>query len=191
MRGRFSSKENSIILGGLFDFAEKLGGDPKLKRWATGTEFIRLKGQESHAYAWIISPRPFSSKVFFPDTMFTQDDIGAQGTVIHELAHLADLLASFPPTSPLNTHVPKDGLKGVFASKSASELFPDQEQPLTTYSRTSHREYWAEALAIWVYGQAYDNSKKALTPKQDEFIRHFFGGSNGSTEKRSVKLAKN
>ena len=135
MVGEFSSKESTIILGGLFDFADKLGGAQNLKRWAEGTLFIRLKGQEANAYAWIISPLPFVSRVFFPDTMFTQDDIGAKGTVVHELAHRADMLASFPPTSPLNTHVPKDGLRGIFASKSASELLPDQDRSLTAYSK--------------------------------------------------------
>jgi len=110
--------------------------------------------------------------------MFTQDDIGTKGTVIHELAHLADILASFPPTSPLNTHIPKDGLNGSLASKSASELFPDQEQTLTNYSKKNSQEYWAEAIAIWVYGQEYDNSRNPLTVQQDNFIYDLFGGTH-------------
>jgi len=175
MIGKFSNRESSIILGGLFNFAEKLGGAQKLEHWAEGTQFIRQNGQKADVYARIISPIPFASRVYFPDTMFTQDEIGAQGTVIHELAHLADLLTSFPPTNSLNSGVPETGWKGFFISKSASDLFPDQERPLTTYARTSRREYWAEALAVWVYGQEYDYSKNVLTVSQDEFIRNFFG----------------
>ena len=175
MVGEFSNEESSIILGGLFDFAQKLGGNQKLGSWTEGTQFIRQEVQKADVYARIISPLPFASRVYFPDTMFTQDEIGAQGTVIHELAHRADLLASFPPTSPLNSGVPETGWKRFFISKSASDLFPDQDRPLTTYARTSRREYWAEALAVWVYGQEYDDSKNVLTVSQDEFIRNFFG----------------
>ncbi len=114
------------------------------------------------------------SKIEFYDSLFGKGDIFVRGIVVHELAHVIDNnnCASFFT---------------LFCRGGASRNIPGWNEPLnprhkrtaethylTEYASTNRREYWAEAVAIWVYGSAYkkDRTPKSgtLSPLQTDYI---------------------
>lgn len=93
------------------------------------------------------------TQIEFYDTLFESKNYAyVGGVVVHEVAHVINSQHCVPIVGSLCTK--------------ASLFFPGwdttKDEPavdLTVYARTNQSEYWAEALAVSVYGSAYQRAK--------------------------------
>ena len=113
-------------------------------------------GQPTNLCTTISATAPACAKgtqIEFYDVLFeSKNDAYVGGVVVHELAHVINSQHCVPIIGSLCTQ--------------ASLFFPgwdkEKDEPavdLTVYARTNQSEYWAEALAVSVYGSGYQRAK--------------------------------
>lgn len=104
----------------------------------------------------------------FTDGLFLGSDDFVRGATVHELAHLIDYFGGVGGMEKAvsasgglwqrNTMVPKNAYVSEYGVKNALGL-----------------EYWAEAVADWLYGSRYQGpyspgAREALTPNRRDWI---------------------
>jgi len=107
---------------------------------------------------------PDANLVVFADSLFTGAAEYVRGTAVHELAHVIDYFNPFEGGIYIHQVVPT----GTHISDYAVQ-------------NNLHLEYWAEATAIWVYGERYTQhirggNANALTTNQSNWIERVLTG---------------
>ena len=116
-------------------------------------------------------PPPFSDG----RTIYWDDAVIDRYTTVHELAHIidwnngfrwdhdGDRVADGPPMPLSNALPPTDPNR------------PHTDYALENIPRTRWED-WAEAVTVWEYGNEYWRYERDLTPDQQAFLNHVFGG---------------
>lgn len=116
----------------------------------------------------------FGVLIQFYDALFSHDADYVRGTAVHELAHVIDFWG----------RITVSGASGRTNTLPPSFLFP-QGPHITDYAMTGRLEYWAEAVADWVYGERYKGPysqprdaviRRAVSVDQAEWIERFLKG---------------
>lgn len=184
------SRDELYLVGrAVADFANKIGSHEQLKH-LVGFAMVERKstagtfdgcGTGSNVAA---CANGLSRTIYFYDGMFSSTDLFAKGTVVHELAHMIDFT-----NMGFYGHVP-DGLafsmSYAFPGNKPSGLanldeadwaaFPGNR--ITEYGNESSKaEYFAEAVALWVYpGYKIDDKQRGvLLTGQIAYLEKVFG----------------
>ncbi len=161
--------EMSLVAQGVVALANKIGSFAQLSRLLpSATNFMRAH----HALFYYADPTrdppahtiPGGNFVVFADSLFTQADYFIRGTAVHEVAHLIDYFNPLPngiyihQVAPRGTHISDYAVQD-----------------------NLHLEYWAEMVAVWVYGKSYTDTalggnSTALTVDQRNWVAHVLSG---------------
>lgn len=166
--GAWKLNELSYIGQALIDFAEKIGGSERVKYWVGGTNFSRQSVSTWKECTGQIAACTKNKDIEVYDLMFTCPTCTPnyiRGSTIHELGHVIDGITGWFASTTGGARVyitPSTGLYG---------YDPNNSHTITDYSNTNAEEYWAEAMALWVYPNYQRNhGHRALLPRQSAFI---------------------
>lgn len=160
--------ELALVGQAVVDFAREIGRIPGmgvsagLERLQTLTGSVELHRQSSgpiHCAA--MAACTFGNIVQFYDSLFTSSDSYIRGTAVHELGHAIN-----------NANCNPNG--NMFCGGVGFGI-PDQTHYITKYGDTNGFEYWAEVVAVWVYGNyKNDSTYQAITNLQASYVEGVF-----------------
>jgi hypothetical protein len=153
--GNWAFEELSLVGQAVVDFARKIGGlfgagvSGGLGRLKSLTGSIQLDRRSGGFLNCVTAPAcTYGTRVEFYDALFvSSDQFYIRGSTVHELAHVLNNTNCNP-----NSRIFCGGVGfGI----------PDRGRWITEYSQTNGLEYWAEAVADWVYGRTHYFSTEA------------------------------
>jgi len=173
--GAWNFGELSLVGQGVVDLMNKIGSASRLDELLgpipTGIE-RRTAGSGNCADKVACT---FGILIQFYDALFGGSDDFIRGTAVHELAHVIDF----------NSRITIPGSAGRDNTVFPSLLFSGGTY-ITDYAMSGGRtEYWAEAVADWVYGGRYKgpynpnsatNPRSPLSVNQAAWIERFLKG---------------
>ena len=145
---RIERVPNHRKVNGLAHIDSLVEGTVKWRRKSKGTGLCAIN--DPNACAWP------DGAVEFYDSFFDGNlsDIEIRGIAVHEMAHLID----FDPASTRRCQIDLRRCVSIDATAWkywATAIKKGDDFDLTTYASTWHVEYWAEAVAIWVFEGSY------------------------------------
>lgn len=163
--------EMTLVAQGVVALANKIGSFAQLRNLLPySASFMRA----THALFYYLNPTnpaydppahtfPGANIVMFADLLFQGSDDYVRGTAVHEVAHVIDYFNPF-----------------------ASGVYIHQVAPMGTqisnYAVQNNLglEYWAEMVAVWVYGKRYQDvvpgGRDSLTVNQSSWTEHVLKG---------------
>lgn len=167
----------SLVAQGVVALASKIGSFGQL-RSLLGFGTLPTFFHRAATPLWIIPTAsahatPMTTLVIFTNNLFLGSDDFVRGIAVHELAHVIDYFGGVRGMKKAvnasggmwqrGTMVPKDAHVSDYGMKNALGL-----------------EYWAEAVATWVYGSRYQSQlpgrTEPLTVNQSDWIARVLKG---------------
>ncbi len=169
LSGPWTLSQLNLVGQGMVDFYRKIGSAGRLVQlMGSGNRFIR-SGNGAGPCSVTHAACTWFSTVWFYDELFTHSDSFVKGIVVHELAHVIDFNSVIP------SHASR-GEQDVWFSLSFA--FPEIKT-ITEYGHSGRAEYWAEAVADWVYGSAYKGNepgRRNIRALQVDLLNKWLGG---------------
>ncbi len=168
----------SLVAEGVVALANKIGGFGQL-RSLLGIGVLPTFFHRAATPLWIVQNAaahtiPMTTIVVFTNSLFLGSDDFVRGATVHEMAHVVDYFGGVGGVAKAvnasggqwrrGAVVPKDAYVSEYGVKNALGL-----------------EYWAEAVADWVYGSRYQGPyslgvREPLTPNQRDWIARVLRG---------------
>ncbi|MBX7237565.1 MAG: RHS repeat-associated core domain-containing protein [Caldilineales bacterium] len=171
LSGSWTLSQQTLVGQAMVDFYRKIGSAARLAQLiGGGNRFIR-SGNGAGPCSVAHSACTLFSTIWFYDSLFAAEESFIKGTVVHEIAHIIDFNSVVP------SHAAR-GAKDTWFSLSFG--FPKMDT-ITAYGQSGRAEYWAEAVADWVYGTAYKGdestrTRQAISALQTNLIDRWIGG---------------
>jgi len=168
--GAWNFGELSLIGQGVVDLMNKIGSASRLNELLGPISVLIQRQTAGVGHCAGKAGCTYGSLIQFYDILFSQDADYIRGTAVHELAHVIDVWGRIT--------VPGSG--GRTNTLPPSFLFP-QGTHITDYAMTGRLEYWAEAVADWVYEERYkgkykEDVREQLNVDQGDWMERFMNG---------------
>ena len=179
--GFSEDSELTLLAEGFADFARKVGGLVGSDEYTGLTRLKTLTGGSVtwHRFkygiglCWFGAACVVGATVSFYDSLFTRDDSIVRATAVHESAHVIHNASCATVLGMDPSCTAQFGLFIGIGYGLPGWAYPIPQQDITTYARRNQWEYWAEAVADWVYDQAYlpnDPARDHLNIDQINYI---------------------